>query len=577
MKVFIILSGLLLPLMLTDTSTAFQKFKPGEGSIELRPGGEVMTEWNRFEAGSYEVEVIMKVTMKYRFSTLLGDHVELFIPKYDVQNVYVFKKGDEDALFGAFLDGTGDFVRYTNSDDAPYFNVGSEVMSKFQMTSMRFRLEKWREGAGSYWVERTFPGYLRGAGKWGWDVPGSKGWGDVMKNERFSYEQIAAQEARVAWTQMALESEPIDDGRLLNATFSVYGLMAAITKKIPDAFKNSEGVSPAFAQMSSLVGQLNQARENGDPELDRREQLTERAWGLLQGEMSSSERKAIEQMRDLADNSVAIEELESLFATIEDDYSDDEELSDSNQSRLEKAITYYTSARLSDLKLPPSVRESLLKFKSAGKKWEEFVATEAPDTEKYGYKDSSGKWVIPPVYRNVGRFINGRAAVERYDADSHNLLIDPDGNQVGSDFDHIFQDFQGMLTCGRSVSGSYNDYGVIDIESGTFLKKPADGSRCELNDLAVIYTEAGGSQKEIFFYDPMTRELFLQGRGLRGGIRDNNFTIVKSETKIEDRCGLDRFRVYANLYDKNGTLLDSNYSYTYSVSSLCLTNRKINE
>lgn len=433
MKTATIILSLIIVLLCSESIQAFQSdFKPGEGLIDLKVTKRT------FDAGNYEVELNLNVQMKYRFSTLLGDHVEVFYPKYeilDIGSIIVTDKESGFELFRITESYSGDRIEQIPGEGTPIFLVGSEITKKLQMTSLNFRLTRFIAGSGLYFIDRKFPGYLREPEKWGWDVPGSFSWEDVLSKNMTG--DVDANEARRVWNDMVLESEPIYEAELIDASFYVYGLMFEITKKYPDAFRNQPFISPAFAQMSSLVGQLNQAKDNRDPDFERREQLTNRAWGLLSDEMSPSERNAIEEMRDLTDNSAAIEELESLFTTIEDDYADDEELSDQNRNRLDLAISKYSPIKISQLRLPSKLIESLEMLASAGLNWQELEVAYNQQNYRYGYKNSSGEWVIDPIFMEAHPF-NNALAIVRGDEPSPNLyVIDMKGNRISRKFSNI--------------------------------------------------------------------------------------------------------------------------------------------
>jgi|GEM_PF-6413515 len=331
---------------------------PGEGSEIFRiAGGE-------YDAGSYDIVVNMNVTMKYRFSTLLGDHVEKFTPKYDVTSAFIYKRNTKELIFSASLDSFyGDIVAYSGGTGNPHFTVGPEVMKKLTMTSMVFQLNPCDiDERNAYLIKRTFPGYLRGSGEWGWDLPGSFQWDKILENT--NSRKVGKDEAKRYWTKMTLTYQPTCGGRLIDGRFYISNLMAAITAQIPDAFSKSKGVSPAFAQMSALNAQLREAKSEKSDGWQKREKLTQRAWAVLKNDMTAGERRLLaEAALKIPTNAKAINELDLLFSTAEREIGQgNKQLSAATKNQLQRAVSIYMPAKLTALKLPMSIRTRLLKL-----------------------------------------------------------------------------------------------------------------------------------------------------------------------------------------------------------------------
>lgn len=545
---------------------------PGEGSEVFHIGG------GKYGAGYYDIVVNMRVTMKYRFSSLLGDHVEKFTPKYDITSAEIYKAKTKEWIFSVRLDEAfGDIVAYTGGTGNPHFTVGPDAMKKLMMTAMDFQLNPClMNEQNRYLIRRTFPGYLRGAGKWGWDLPGSSQWGDILVYVDDAKVQEA--EAKRFWGKLTFTSQPTCGGSLTEAKFAVSGLMDTILAQIPDAFSKSKGVSAAFAQMSSLNAQMRKAEKVRSDGWQKRKKLTQRAWAVLKNDMTSAERKLLAAAAvNTPSNEGAIKELDLIFSKATGQLgSDRKKLTAATKKQLERVVATYTPLKLAALKLPKSVHKKLQTLAGKGNDWKELVPVRDDKTRRYGYKNKSGKWIIKPSYREAEPFRNARALIYRNDR-AGRQFIDPQGKTIGPIFSSVkyLMDDLG-LACVEERSRSSND-GLLNIKTGAWVVAPKNklicgGSKDGKNSIAYTRNKTKYPNPSLWsFYGKGGEEIFEKmGKGFH--IRNGQIWVTTSLDRTKKlKCGKRNFFT-ASSYTFSGELLSNNAKYDgKSGSVICLS------
>ena len=541
---------------------------PGEGVEKILIIGE------GFDAGSYTIKVVMDVTIKYRFSTLLGDHVEKFTPKYDVSSAQVFENKTGELLFSVGVDpyNVGITASFEN-DGKPSFSVSSDVMKKLKMTKMVFQLNLCDS---KYEIRRTFPGYLRGSGEWGWDLPGSFQWGNTLKYSIKS--KVKEDDAKRFWTKMVLKHQPTCHARLTEGKFYVSDLMAAIVAEIPDAFSGSKTVSPAFAQMSALNAQMKKAEKQKSEGWQKRKELTQRAWAVLKNDMTAGERRLLAEADiDAPSNAKAIKELDSIFSTAERQLNSGNKKLDANmKKRLAKAVSTYTPAKLTSLKLPKAIQNKLQSIAGRGNDWKDLSPTYDKGSRRWGYKNKSGKWVINPIYVEAKPFIDARALVTV--PFGGRQFIEPRGKPIGpivEDVNRLFNDL-GLACVESTGSPSYN--GLLNIKTGAWVVAPAKNIRCggfkrENNSIAYTlnspYYDSYAELHPYSFYGEGGTKLF-EKMGMRIKVRNDQIFVATSLDGSEGRCSRDYY-YSASSYSFLGKLISSNEKFSDSYVTICLS------
>jgi hypothetical protein len=561
----ITLTYVLAALLFTFSSgAAFAQAKvPGEGSEVFFIGG------SKYSAGRYDIVVNMNMTLKYRFSSLLGDHVEKFTPKYDISSAEIYKANTKEWIFSVRLDEAfGHLVTYTGGTGNPHFTVGPDAMKKLMMTEMDFQLNTClMNEQNRYLIRRTFPGYLRGAGRWGWDLPGSSQWRDILVYADDS--KVNEAEAKRFWGKMTFTHQPTCGGRLTKAGFDVSGIMTEIVSQIPDAFSKSKGVSPAFAQMSALNAQLRKAEKSRSDGWQKRKRLTQRAWAVLKNDMTTGERKLLAAASENApSNERAIKELDLLFSKAEGQLgSKRKKLSAATKKQLERAVAAYTPRKLASLKLPKSVQQKLQTLAGKGNDWKELVPTRDKETWLYGYKNKAGKWIIRPSFREAEPFKNARGLILRNDRTGWQF-INSQGEAVGPIFNSVTQLMDKLgLACVEERSRASNK-GLLNIKTGAWVVAPKNklicgGDKDEKNSIAHTRNKTKYPNPSLWsFYGQGGEKVFEKtGKGVE--IRNGQIWVIVQTRTEKITCGY-RYYHTAAVYTFAGELVSNNEKYTAS-------------
>ncbi|MCO5170438.1 MAG: formylglycine-generating enzyme family protein [Planctomycetes bacterium] len=154
---------------------------------ESSPSGVIEGEVSkRFEgvatAGSQEVVVTgLRIDLRYRFASLLGELLWLFEARYDFEGPLASSLRIGGTSSVTAVDGAGVVRVAENASGGVDLEVSADLLRRVRVVDLDFILWCDPEAelgleAGRFFVHRPYPGVFGRAGAWGWDVPASPAW-----------------------------------------------------------------------------------------------------------------------------------------------------------------------------------------------------------------------------------------------------------------------------------------------------------------------------------------------------------------------------------------------------------------
>jgi|GEM_PF-3666711 len=394
-----------------------------EGQVEL---STLSTIGKSYSYGDYRIKVGFKsFDLKYRLFSMMGEPAEIFSPRYEISQLH-FSRPNNGGTINVYVREFVD-AKTAYADFEGTIHVSQEIMNKAVISSLHFSLNLcFRLNDNSVQnvsFDRTNPGVLSGGGKWGFDVAGSPSWARFINQYQMGFtsrwlpqnvQWYSESSAKSTFRAMRKAKARDCNSKVNNLSFDLAPLWAAMLAVDPTIFNKLSFMSDSDRQMMSLAGQYASAVENNASNVARRKRLTERAYTMLKGDLSSFTKdiwRLAKQgpakarlIKDMAAINTKAARLEKL--------GQDAEMPVDVKNAFMQFSRRYSAEKLRYMGVSPAILAKIASLLQLGRSWQNLEIFQQ-NYRLWGYRDKTTKKIkIQPQFMKARGFKFGMAHVQ---------------------------------------------------------------------------------------------------------------------------------------------------------------------